>query len=247
MPDETEKLEKIRELKQNGQFEDAYTQIKTLYQKMKNSPEIKNTFIDILFAYGFYLSEDLVMQYQKAADCFQKIIELDPRNYRAYYNLGITYYDMDMPEKALEMYRKAIQLKSDNKFVHYNMGLVFEETGRFQKALKAYNRALKIDKHFIYARQAKRILEMKLEQSPELIKSSQDDQKISRLKSLFRVSTKVKIDDIQQILDLPRSKVLELIVDWAEEYGFHVEGELLVLNDNNKAAFLENLRKIEFD
>jgi hypothetical protein len=88
---------------------------------------------------------------------------------------------------------------------------------------------------------------MNLEHIPEKTDTSDEKEKLNRLKSLIRVSSKIKIDDIQQILDTERGTVLDLIVDWAEEYGFLVEGEFLVFNEKNKAHFLENLRKLEID
>ena len=187
------------------------------------------------------------MQYEKAAKCFREIIDLDPDNYRAYYNLGICYFDMDKAETALNMYQKALELKSDNKYVHYNIGLAYEEMRQYKKALKAYDRALKIDQKFIYAQQAKRILNMSLEHAPEETITFEEKEKLNRLKSLIRVSSKVKIDDIQEILDAERGTLLDLIVDWAEEYGFTIEGDFLVFNEKNKTSFLENLRTLKID
>lgn len=241
------KLEMISELKEKGEFKKAYKQIKELYEVNHESSEIKEKLIEILFAYGFYLSEDLVMQYEKAAKCFREIIDLDPDNYRAYYNLGICYFDMDKAETALNMYQKALELKSDNKYVHYNIGLAYEEMRQYKKALKAYDRALKIDQKFIYAQQAKRILNMSLEHAPEETITFEEKEKLNRLKSLIRVSSKVKIDDIQEILDAERGTLLDLIVDWAEEYGFTIEGDFLVFNEKNKTSFLENLRTLKID
>ncbi|MGV9173021.1 MAG: tetratricopeptide repeat protein [Promethearchaeia archaeon] len=240
MPSVDEIINEVLQLKEREEYKEAYGKISALYEENK-SPEVKETLIKVLFSHGFYLSDDCVMRFEEAEKCFKEILQLDPENYRAYYNLGITYYDMDQTEKALKMYTEAVRLKPDNKYAHYNIGLIYEEEGKLKKALKCYKRALNVDKNFLYAKQAKRSLERYIEDNPDLIKEAPDSEKVNRLKSLLRMSNKVKLDDIQDILRIERPQLLDLVVDWAEEYGFYIDGDFLVLNEKSKSAFLEDL------
>ncbi|MFO8020700.1 MAG: tetratricopeptide repeat protein [Promethearchaeia archaeon] len=241
MTKDAEVIEEVLELRENAEYKKAYQKISKLYEQNKKSSEVKQTYIDTLFAYAFYLSDDCVLQFEKAAECLKEILQLDPENYRAYYNLGITYYDMDKTEKALKMYNEALKLKPDNKYVHYNIGIIYEDKNQFKKALKYYRRAINLDKDFLYAKQAKHSLERYIENNPESIKSERHPEKLKRLKSLFRVSNKVRLDDIQEIINFSREKTLDLVVDWAEDYGLHINGDFLVLNERSKSAFLKNL------
>ena len=45
------------------------------------------------------------------ADAYRKAVELNPRDYRAWYGMGQTYELLQMPFYALHYYRRATQLR----------------------------------------------------------------------------------------------------------------------------------------
>lgn len=49
-------------------------------------------------------------EYEQALKYLLKAVELDPKNSRAYYELGTIYSLQDQKDKALEAYRKALNL-----------------------------------------------------------------------------------------------------------------------------------------
>ncbi|RCV64745.1 Tetratricopeptide (TPR) repeat [Methanophagales archaeon] len=55
---------------------------------------------------GFAMSGE----YEKAIECFDKVIELDPNYTYAYSNRGIAYKNLKEYERAIEDYNKAIEL-----------------------------------------------------------------------------------------------------------------------------------------
>ena len=105
-------------------------------------------------------------------NAFKKILEIEPDNYRAIYNLGISYFNIGKIDKAMKAYNDAIKIKPDYKHCYYNIGLIHEVMNDFQKALKFYKKALEIDPKFIYALQAKKIVEQKLDSSRRKIQKS---------------------------------------------------------------------------
>jgi len=88
---------KVEKLKENENFEAALEILENSHESFPNSIEVKNLLIKTLFEYGFYLSDDFNSRYEESINHFKRIIEIDPKNYRAYYNLGISYSNIDLP------------------------------------------------------------------------------------------------------------------------------------------------------
>ena len=152
----------ILNFKQSQEYEKALEILDELYEKNPNSEIIIKNLIDVLFSYGLHLNDELVQQYNEAAQCFKRILEIDQQNYRALYNLGITYFNLDMFDEALASYDEALKLKPDYEHVYYNKGLIFELSDRFNEALELYKKALEINPRFVYARQAEKDLKERL-------------------------------------------------------------------------------------
>lgn len=157
-------INKAIELKKNQKFEEALQILEKLLQEESPSGEIKKILIEVLLDYGGNLNDEWVLGYEKAAECFKRIVELDPINYRAWYNLGIAYFNLNKTEEALKAYNQAIKLKSDYMYCYYNIGLLYEtHKGELELALQYYEKALSYNENFTYALQACRDVRQKLE------------------------------------------------------------------------------------
>lgn len=157
-------INKAIEFKKKQQFEEALKILEDILEKDPHSDDTKNILIEVLLDYGGYLNDEWVLGYEKAAECFKRIIELDPNNYKAWYNLGIAYYNLNKTEGAIKAYNKAIQLKPDYMYCYYNMGLLYEiHKGELELALQYYEKALSYNENFTYALQACRDIRQKLE------------------------------------------------------------------------------------
>jgi len=157
-------INKAIEFKKKERFKDALKILEALLENEPKSESVKSTLIEVLFDYGGYLNDEWVIGYEKAAECFKKIIDLDPDNYRAWYNLGIAYFNLNETEDALIAYKRAIQIKPDYMYCYYNIGLLYEvQKGELETALQYYEKALSYNKNFTYALQASRDVSQKLE------------------------------------------------------------------------------------
>lgn len=80
----------------------------------------------------------------KAGATFKNVLELDPGNVYAHYNLGLLAQGTGKTELAIKEYDAA--LKTDAKFTSalYNKGIVLEGSD-LEAAVKLYRRALDID------------------------------------------------------------------------------------------------------
>ncbi|TFG01743.1 MAG: tetratricopeptide repeat protein [Promethearchaeota archaeon] len=155
-------LNKARKLHKDKRYEDSIEILENLFKKNPQSEDIKKELINVLFSYGIYLSDEFTKEFKKAIKYFNKILEIDPKNYRAIYNIGIAHFNMDDINNAMRAYNTAIKIKPDYKHCYYNIGLIYEVKENLKEALKFYKKALEIDPKFIYALQAKKYVKEKL-------------------------------------------------------------------------------------
>lgn len=65
---------------------------------------------------------------------FESSLMADPKNYRAYYNLGVLYFSEEKYSLALENFLKAKKYKNDLANIYYNLGCTYLNMGDFKKA-----------------------------------------------------------------------------------------------------------------
>ena len=83
--------------------------------------------------------------YEAAADCFRRTIELRPEFSAAHNNLGTVLQDQKRPDLALEHYRKALELAPDAADALINIGSVLQMQGDMDAAVDYHRRAIAID------------------------------------------------------------------------------------------------------
>lgn len=234
-------IEEARILLKNDNFERAIEILEELHEKHPEH-KIKKNLIDALFAYGGYLNDDYVLEYEKSIRYFARIININPNDYRAYYNLGLAYFNLDRFKEALEHYRIALSIKPDYKHCYYNIGLIYETTGDFKKAVEAYEKALGIDPNFIYAMHALKEVREKLDNSETTKNQFQDKiDLIENLKSLLRMSKRIRLDMIQEILKVNKESFIHMIIDWGKKNYCEIDGDYLIINRETRAQFIEDL------
>jgi len=81
----------------------------------------------------------------EANNCYEKITNLDPLNYKAYCNLGANYYKEKKYEIAKSLIQKSLEIKSDYCEAYVALGNVNIELGNNIEALHNYNNAINFD------------------------------------------------------------------------------------------------------
>ena len=243
MTDNRNILEKAKELVDNEDFEEGIEILEDLFKKSPDI-EIKKNFIDALFAYGGYLNDYYVLEYEKAIKNFKRIIEIEPHNYRAHYNLGIAYFNLELFEEALNACEIAIAIKPDYKHCHYNIGLIYEERENLEKAIEAHQKALKIDPDFVYAKQALMAIRQKLDNLNKIENESKENESvIELLKELLSVSKRIKIDMIQELLKLNKETLIKVLIEWGQKYNFELDGDYLNINKEFLPKLIDDLNR----
>jgi len=77
----------------------------------------------------------------------------------------------------------------------------------------------------------------KLEQEKE------EKEKLEKIKKMMSVSTRINLDRMQNVLDMDKKTFDNKIFEWAEEFGFTIDGDNLIINVNTVSDFIEALDK----
>lgn len=75
---------------------------------------------------------------------YQRAIIVDPKCYKAYYNLGNIYLEEDKPNLAIENYRKANKINNQFAYAYYNLGCAYLKLGETNKAKIAFLKAVEL-------------------------------------------------------------------------------------------------------
>ena len=102
----------------------------------------QNSFVRISRA-NIYIDQK---KYTEAEAELKKVIEFDPKNAAAHYNLGVALYRQNKLDEAVLAYRKAIELDPKNGQAFYNnLGATLDEQNKLDEAIVAYRKAIELD------------------------------------------------------------------------------------------------------
>ncbi|MFZ5906290.1 MAG: tetratricopeptide repeat protein [Nitrospirota bacterium] len=76
---------------------------------------------------------------------YQKTIELNPKNAKAFFNLGVALQKKGFIDKAIIYYEIAIGLNQEFIEAHHNLGVAYSEKGLFDEALICFQRTVQLN------------------------------------------------------------------------------------------------------
>lgn len=74
----------------------------------------------------------------------QQAVAREPKNARAWIDLGNLYFDTKQPQRAIDAYAKALELQPNNPDVITDQGVMYREIGSFDKAAANFKKANQI-------------------------------------------------------------------------------------------------------
>ena len=80
-----------------------------------------------------------------AQNLYKKILKTNPNYVGVYYNLGITYKELEEYQKAISCYEKAIQINPNYAGAYFNLANILQESRELQKAKSCYEKLLNLD------------------------------------------------------------------------------------------------------
>ncbi|MCE9582803.1 MAG: ASPIC/UnbV domain-containing protein [Planctomycetes bacterium] len=82
---------------------------------------------------------------EKAADAFEKSVNLDRSNAQAQVNLGTSWFKLGRPQDAVECFEAALAVRGEDPDTLVNLGNANASLKRFPQALAAFDRAVAAD------------------------------------------------------------------------------------------------------
>ena len=129
-------LAKIVELIKKNQFIEARKECLILINNKCDDPEIYN-----VHAITCFQLDD----HENAIESWKKSIELKPKYFVAFNNIGKALLSLKRFEEALENFNKTISIKPDFFEAFNNKGNTLVRLSRFEDAIKNYNKAIEIN------------------------------------------------------------------------------------------------------
>lgn len=147
-------------IEQNPEYYDAFMQLAVVCA-VKNNPLALQYFNgavklnarseEALYGRAMWFQENM-QDYDKAIQDYTSILQLNPDNKFAHFNLGYVHYQyLKVYSEAIKHYSNAINADPDYTEAVYNRGLAFETSGNIMAAKKDYERAIQLRPNYVLA------------------------------------------------------------------------------------------------
>ena len=93
---------------------------------------------------GLCFAYQMLKNYPDAVAEYQNAVARNPKDYQAYYNMGLSYYHMKKPDKAISAYKNAVKYNPKHAEAFTNLGLAYHEKKEYILAKNAFAKALSL-------------------------------------------------------------------------------------------------------
>jgi len=101
-----------------------------------DDPELDRIFIEAS-------KNRIIGDYKGAMQQYEAVLEKDPTNHAAMYELGRLYYEERSTEKALKLAESAVSLEPENKWYNLMLAEIYNANGSYKEAAKVYEQLTK--------------------------------------------------------------------------------------------------------
>lgn len=74
-------------------------------------------------------------------------------------------------------------------------------------------------------------------------RSEKEREMLEKIKEIMKVSTRIKLSMLRNILDTDKKTVDNKVFEWAKNYGFTIDGDYLIINRDTVSDFIDALDK----
>lgn len=89
--------------------------------------------------------KDAEEEYKKATETYQKFVRENPKDARAYFNMGLAYNKIARPDEAVKAFRQAARLDAEKTDYEFELGLALGKAAQYQEAVYALQKAIDLD------------------------------------------------------------------------------------------------------
>jgi hypothetical protein len=134
------------------------------------------------------------------------------------------------------------QAKAENQRIIAQAKLKVE-TGQWSEAIETFNKSKEISIQQSWSDLVRYDEEMisKCKEMEE--RQLQERERKEKIERIMKVSSRIKLDTMRDILKLEQHIFHERLLDWAEKFGFEIDGDYLNVNKDKVSDFIENLDK----
>lgn len=90
-------------------------------------------------------------KFQEAITCFDKSIEINPKDEKSWTNKGVVLAELGKYQEAVACYNKVIEINPKSTLVWNNKGYALYKSGMYEEAITCYDEAIGIDSQFAEA------------------------------------------------------------------------------------------------
>lgn len=153
----------IKALELDPELVQAYINLSDLYYKAGDLPSAIGT----LQRGSYELTDNLVIahllarvyiedqRWDDAIDELDKVLDGEPENYDAYYDLGHVYFELGDYEAAISNFETVIEYQENkeinNELLYYALAQAYEGNNEIDKAISNYLKAIAVNDKFILA------------------------------------------------------------------------------------------------
>jgi tetratricopeptide (TPR) repeat protein len=138
---ETERIEILMEL---SEIYDELEEFENVYNSLKRILEIDPNNEEALLRICFWA--DITNREEESILLYNSIIEKNPFNTMAWYNLGTAYQGLKLYEKAVESYEYCIALDNKFEYAYRNIGDAFIQLKQYDKAIEVLEKHISLGK-----------------------------------------------------------------------------------------------------
>ncbi|MGI9483594.1 MAG: tetratricopeptide repeat protein [Hyphomicrobiales bacterium] len=121
---------------QQGRLEDAHRRCTTLIKTQRQN-------VDAHYLMGLIFERS--QNYAEAVECFQQVLEIDPKHLGSLVNMGGLLTTLGRAKEAIDPLRKALKIDRDIFPARYNLARALKMTGDLDQAAREANRALSLN------------------------------------------------------------------------------------------------------
>lgn len=137
----------------------AYINLSDLYYKAGDLPsaigtlqrgsyELENNLAIAHLLARVYIDDQ---RYEDAINELERVLDGEPENYDAYYDLGHVMFEIGDYESAISNFENVLQYKEDSELLFYSLAQAYEANNEIDKAISNYLKALAVNDKFTLA------------------------------------------------------------------------------------------------
>ncbi|WP_347274522.1 tetratricopeptide repeat protein [Candidatus Kuenenia sp.] len=107
---------------------------------------------------------------QEAITCFDKSIDINPKDEKSWTNKGVALAELGKYQEAVACYNKGIEINPKSTLVWNNKGYALYKLGMYEEAITCYDEAIRIDSQYAEAWYNKGVVQLKIGNAEEASK-----------------------------------------------------------------------------